>query len=410
MIEVDLELPEKLYPVFYPERGEVQYRAAHGGRGSAKSMTFDTMAAFWGYLEPMRILCVRDLQASIKESFHAELKSAIQARPWLAAHYDVGVDYLRGANGTEFLFKGLRRNIGSIQSTAKVDLTIVEEAEDVPEASWVALEPTVLRAPKSEIWVIWNPKLDGSPVDKRFRKHPPDNAVIAELNYFDNPWFPPGLDDLRRRDQERLDPATYAHIWEGAYLENSSAQILAGKVRVAEFRPGADWDGPYFGADWGFAQDPTAGVKCWVFGDTLYIEHEAGEVGLEIDKTAVFLKDRLPGVESHIMRADSARPETISYVKRHGLPNCIGVDKWSGSVEDGIAHLRSYREIVIHPRCRETIRESRLYSYKVDRLTGDVLPVLVDAYNHYIDAVRYALAPLIKTRSANSFGYQVAVL
>ena len=186
--------------------------------------------------------------------------------------------------------------------------------------------------------------------------------------------------------------------------------MLAGKVRVSDFKPSSDWDGPYFGADWGFAQDPTAGVKCWIHGDCLYIEYEAGEIGLEIDKTANFLKAGLPGVESHVLRADSARPETISYVKRHGLPNCVGVDKWSGSVEDGIAHLRSYREIVIHPRCRETIRESRLYSYKVDRLTGDVLPVLVDAYNHYIDAVRYALAPLIKTRSANSFGYQVAVL
>ena len=407
MTEETLELPEKLYPLFYPERGEVQYRSAYGGRGSGKSMNFASVAAFWGYMEPLRILCVRDLQSSIRESFHAELRMAIHARPWLAQHYDVGVDYLRGANGTEFLFRGLRRNIGSIQSLAQVDLTIVEEAEDVPESSWVALEPTVLRTPKSEIWTIWNPKLDGSPVDQRFRKNPPENAVIAEVNYFDNPWFPPGLETLRKRDQGRLDPATYAHIWEGAYLENSNAQVLAGKVRVSDFKPSSDWDGPYFGADWGFAQDPTAGVKCWIHGDCLYIEYEAGEIGLEIDKTANFLKAGLPGVESHVLRADSARPETISYVRRHGLPNCVGVDKWSGSVEDGIAHLRSYREIVIHPRCRETIRESRLYSYKVDRLSGDVLPVIVDAYNHYWDAVRYALSPLIRSRTANSVGYQV---
>lgn len=407
MSEVALEIPEKLYPVFYPERGEVQYRGAFGGRGSSKSMTLATMAALWGYMEPLRILCARELQSSIRESFHAELRAAITRIDWLVDHYDIGVDYIRGKNGTEFFFRGLRRNISSIRSTAKIDLTILEEAEDIPESSWLALEPTVLREPKSEIWLIWNPERDGSPVDMRFRKQPPRNSVIAEINYEDNPWFPPELESLRQRDLGRLDPATYAHIWEGAYLENSNSQVLAGKVRVAEFKPGQDWDGPYFGADWGFAQDPTAGVKCWIHADTLYIEHEGGKVGLDIDQTAEYLIARLPGVANHTLRADSARPETISYVKRHGLPSCTGVDKWHGSVEDGIAHLRSYREIVVHPRCKEARRESRLWSYKVDRLTGDVLPILVDAHNHYWDAVRYALAPLIKRRTADFSGYKV---
>jgi phage terminase large subunit len=97
------------------------------------------------------------------------------------------------------------------------------------------------------------------------------------------------------------------------------------------------------------------------------------------------------------VRADSARPETISYLKRHGLPRVEGVKKWPGSVEDGIAHLRSYEAIVVHPRCKETIQETRLYSYKVDKLSGDVLPEIVDASNHTIDAIRYSLAPLIKT-------------
>ena len=216
------------------------------------------------------------------------------------------------------------------------------------------------------------------------------------MNHDDNPYFPAGLETLRRREQERLDPATYAHVWEGAYLTNSDAQILAGKVQVAEFDPGADWDGPYYGIDWGFSQDPTTAVRCWVSGRRLYVEHEAGKVGLELDQTAPYLIDRVPGIDSHISRADSARPESISFVKRHGLSRCAGVEKWKGSVEDGIAHLRQYEAIVIHPRCRGTIAETRLYSYKVDRLTGDVMTDIVDANNHYIDAIRYALAPLIK--------------
>ena len=105
-------------------------------------------------------------------------------------------------------------------------------------------------------------------------------------------------------------------------------------------------------------------------------------------------------------RADSARPETISHVKSTGngtrlaLPRIVGVEKWKGSVEDGIAHLRSYKEIIIHPRCVKTLNEARTYSYKVDRLTGDVLTDIVDKNNHYLDAVRYALGPLIKRRNA----------
>lgn len=398
MTEADIVLPDKLAEMFTPERGAVQYRCAHGGRGSGKSFTFAKMAAVWGYAERLRVLCTRELQVSIKESFHAELKAAIESEPWLAAHYDVGVDYLRGRNGTEFLFRGLRNNVSSVKSTAKIDLTIVEEAEDVPEAAWLALEATVFRQLKSEMWVVWNPRLEGSPVDVRFRKSPPGNALVTELNWWDNPFFPPGLETLRKREQERLDPATYAHVWEGAYLVNSDAQILSGKVRVAEFAPEKDWHGPYYGLDYGFSQDPTAAVKCWVYAQKVWIEYEAGGIGVDIDQTPALLKAKIPGIEAHTVRADSARPESTSYLQRHGLPRVVSVDKWPGSIADGIAHLRSYAEIVVHPRCREVINETRLYSYKVDRLTGDVLPVPVDAHNNYLDAVRYALSPLIRKR------------
>jgi phage terminase large subunit len=372
-------------------------------------MGFALMALVFGYVHPLRILCTREYQASIRESFHAELREAIDLHPWMREHYDVGVDYIRGANGTDFIFRGLRRNIKSIKSLAAIDLTIVEEAEDVPEPSWLDLEATIFRKERSELWAIWNPLIDGSPVDERFRKNPPDNARIVEINHSDNPWFPENLERLRKREQERLDLGTYAHVWEGAYLENSNSQVLHGKVRVAEFEPKAGWNGPYYGADWGFAQDPTTAVKCWVSDKRLYVEYEAGQTELEIDETADFLVSIVPGIEKHVLRGDSARPELISHLKRHGLPNIQAVKKWPGSVEDGIAHLRSYLEIVVHPRCVETIRETRLYRYKVDSLTGDILPVVIDANNHYIDAIRYSLAPLIRSRVVGIVGAQVAI-
>lgn len=392
-----IRIPPKLLPVFKPARGDLRYRGAKGGRGSAKSFTFAKMAALWGACEKLRVLCARELQDSIKDSFHAELKNAIASEPWLASRYDVGVDYLRGANGTEFLFKGLRHNIGSIKSLAQIDLCIVEEAEDVPEASWLALEPTI-RAERSEIWAIWNPRTEGSPVDKRFVKESPPRSKIVELNYQDNPWFPTVLEEQRQHQLRTLDPETYAHIWDGAYLKMGAALVFKNCWRVDDFTPGADWDGPYHGLDFGFANDSLAGIKAWIHGGRLFIEYESGGIGVELDDTSSLLKKEIPGIEGYAIRADNARPESISYLKRYGLPRITACEKGKGSVEDGVAHIKSYAEVVIHPRCVKTKAEFMAYSYKVDRLTGDVLPILVDANNHWIDALRYALEPVMKKR------------
>lgn len=399
-----LELPPKLIPVF---GGQARYRGAYGGRGSGKTRTFALMTALRAYMlaeagERGVILCGREFMNSLEDSSMEEVKQAIDAVPWLAAYFDIGEKYIRTRNRrVSYTFAGLRHNLDSLKGKARVLIAWIDEAEAVSEAAWVKLGPTVREA-GSEIWATWNPEKDGSPTDERFRKKPAPGSRIVEVNYGDNPWFPATLEAERVADRERLDDATYAWVWDGAYRENSDAQILSGKYRVAEFEPGPQWHGPYFGIDWGFSQDPTAGVKLWVHDGRLYVEHEAGRVGLENDAIAAHMIARLPGIERHAVRADNARPETISHVKSNGgglrpcLPMIVGADKWPGSVEDGIAHLRSYREIVIHPRCTGFLREARMYSYKVDRLAGDVLTVIVDAHNHYIDAARYALGPLIR--------------
>lgn len=391
-------LPEKLVPVFVPERGAVQYRGARGGRGSGKSFNFAKMAAIWGYSEPLRVLATREYQGSIRESFYAELKSAIMSEPFLSNSYIIGSDFIRGRNGTEFIFMGLRRSINSVRSLAQIDLTIVEEAEDVPENSWLMLEATVFRRPKSELWAIWNPKIKGSPVDERFVKNPPENGIFVEMNYWDNPFFPPNLEKLRAREEQRLDPDTYAHVWEGQYLTNSVAQVYNGKWQVSEFTPDPElWDGPYQGGDFGFSQDPLAAVRCWIHDEVLFVEYEAGEVNLDLDDSPSFLEAHIPGWCDYVSRWDNSRPESISHFTKHGMPRAEPADKWPGSVEDGIQFIRSFKRIVIHPRCVNTRREMQLYSYKVDRFTGDILPVVVDAHNHYMDAIRYALAPIIRS-------------
>lgn len=401
-----IEMPPKLIPVLSPSLGTYRYRVMRGGRGSGKSYNAAKMAAIFGAVSKLRILCTREYQNSIKESFHAELKSAITSDEWLSSVYDVGVDYLRHKfNGTEFIFKGLRSNISSVKSMAQIDLVIVEEAETVPHASWQDLIPTI-RAPKSEFWVIYNPKRRDSWVAKQFDGDTlPPRTIVVDVNHDDNPWFSPELDEQRKHDEIVMDPALYNHVWRGAYYEQSQAQIFSGKYRVAEFDPKEDWDGPYFGLDWGFSQDPTAATKSWIHKNKLYIECEYGRVGMELDDTARELIENMPDIERHVVRADSARPESISYVKRGGssgqykIPRIEGVKKGSGSVEDGIQFMRSFDEVIIHPRCKEVQKEFSLYSYKVDRLSGDVLTDIVDANNHYIDSIRYALEPMIRSDS-----------
>jgi phage terminase large subunit len=183
----------------------------------------------------------------------------------------------------------------------------------------------------------------------------------------------------------------------GRFSRKQHAQIFAGKIHVHEFEPQQNWDGPYYGGDFGFSQDPTAAVEVWIAGDELCTYAvKRFKTGLELDDTAAFVAGKIPRFELEVSRWDNARPESISYLKRHGLPRATACDKWQGSVEDGLTYLRSFRKIVIHPECDNMQREARLYSYKVDRLTGDVTTKIVDAHNHGWDAVRYAVGPMIK--------------
>jgi phage terminase large subunit len=393
---VKLELPPKLIPVF---EKKYRYRGAYGGRGSAKTRTFAKMTAVRAMqlAEEGRsgiILCGREFMNSLEESSMSEVKAAIASEKWLADYFEVGEKFIRTKNGrVKYVFAGLRHNLDSIKSKSNILLCWVDEAEPVSQGAWNKLVPTV-REHDSEVWVTWNPESDESETHKRFREAPPKDSCIVEMNYTDNPWFPEELEKERQEDLRKR-PDTYEHVWEGGFLEISDAQVFRGKFYAEEFEEEDLESVPYHGMDFGFSQDPTTAIRCYLNENTLYISHDCGKVGLELDDTSDFICDRVPDIERYVIRADSARPESISYLKRHGLPLIEGVDKWKGSVEDGIEFIKSFDRVVIHPRCEGTLREFRKYRYKVDERSGDIQPKPVDADNHYIDALRYALVPLM---------------
>jgi phage terminase large subunit len=390
---VDERFPKKLSFLFRPAR----YKVPYGGRGSGKSWGAGRALLLQATQRPLRILCARELQLSIKDSVHKLLSDQIDSMrltPW----FEVQQQAIYGKNGSEFIFSGIRSNPTKIKSTEGVDICWVEEAEKVSDKSWEVLIPTI-RKPGSEIWVTFNPDQATDPTYQRFVVNTPPSAVVRKISWFDNPWLP---DELRLEKDylASVDPDAFAHVWGGECRSNSDAQIFRGKFRIEPFEvPPADsgvvWDGPYFGADWGFAKDPTVLVKMWIFGRTLYIEYEAYGIGVELDDIPE-LFERIPGVRDRVIRADNSRPETISHVARKGNMSVEAADKWPGSIEDGIAFLKSFEIIIVHPRCKHTADEMRLYSYKVDRLTGDILPEVVDANNHCVDGIRYGLCPMIR--------------
>lgn len=369
-----------------------RYKVAYGGRGSGKSYAFADACLVKAMEGKIRILCARQLQTSIRDSVHKLLCDRISALG-MDGYFEITRESIRGTNGSEFIFKGIQNNVMEIKSMEGIDICWVEEAQSVSDESWEILIPTI-RKEGSEIWVTFNPDREEDSTYKRFVVNPPPDCKTVLVNYNDNPFFP----DVLRREMEyckQIDYPRYEHIWLGKTIMETEAQIFKGKFEIKEFEA-EPYTRFFYGADWGFANDPTALTRCFIKDRCLYIDYEAGGVGVEMEEIPA-LFDSVPDVRKWKIRADSARPETISFVSRRGF-RCIPADKWKGSVEDGIEFLRSFEKIYIHPRCRHTYDEFKYYSYKKDRISGEVLPIVVDAWNHYIDSLRYALEPYIKNQ------------
>jgi phage terminase large subunit len=400
-----VELPPKHFALLHPSR-PARYRIARGGRGAGKSHSIADVVIVTAAVSPINVGCFREEQNSIRDSVHKLLCDKIH-KHGLSPYFDIGVQYIRSHAGAQFLFEGLHGNVNGIRSLEGLDIAWVEEAAGVSETSWEVLIPTI-RAPGSQIIANYNPINDDDPTHVRFSINTPPHTLIDHFTFADNPWFPEPLKQEMGYLQ-RVDDDAFRHVWLGETRKHSDAQILKNKYVVEEFTPQPHWNGPYLGLDFGFSQDPTAAVKCYIADRVLYVSHEVYQIGCDIDRTPALL-DSIPEARAHVMRADCSRPETISFLMQHGYPLVVGAEKWAGSVEDGVAHLRSYEKIVIHPRCGHVIEEARLYSFKVDRLSGDVLPEIVDRHNHTMDALRYALSPLIKQCGLGLLGYYQEVL
>lgn len=365
--------------------------------------------------QPLRILCTREFQVSIKDSSHKLLKDTI-VRLGFSAWFDVTDKSIRSKSGAEFFFKGLHLNDQGIRSVEGVDIVWVEEAQTVTALSWQSLTPT-MRKPGSEVWVTFNLIDENDATYRRFVESAPadasqtvcvpkrPNSIVHKVNYDRNPFFA----DTELVEEMETDRATdyelYEHIWLGMPRKRSNAIVLNGKYQVYEFDDDLykEADRLLYGADFGYSTDPSTLSRMFMLpasvrqpgekGTDLYISHEAYGHHIEFDGYEEFY-DKVPDSRAWPIKADAAAPATISAIARRGFA-ISAAEKWQGSVEDGIRYLRSFNQILIHPRCVKHAAEAFLWRWKVDPKQVDqhgqpqVLPVLVDAHNHTWDGVRY---------------------
>jgi phage terminase large subunit len=223
------QFPVKLACLFDPPKS--RYRVLYGGRGGAKSWGVARALLIKAAKEPLRILCAREFMTSMRDSVHKLLSDQIVDLN-LQSFFEITQASIRGKNGSEFSFVGLKNNVANVKSYEGVDICWCEEAQSITRLSWNVLIPTI-RKPDSEIWITFNPELETDETYQRFVVHKPDNAVVTKVNWNDNPWFPDTL-KLEMESLKARDPEAHRTVWEGFCRQTVDGAIFAKEVQLAE--------------------------------------------------------------------------------------------------------------------------------------------------------------------------------
>ena len=389
-----IRFPKKFEALFQPEK--TRYRIFYGGRGGAKSWCFARALLAKGTKSPMRILCAREFQTSIKDSVHKLLSDQIYELN-MESFYEITQTTIRGINGTEFIFAGIKNNTNNIKSIEGIDVAWVEEAQSVSANSWNVLIPTI-RKQDSEIWVSFNPELPTDDTWKRFVESPPESSVVVKVNWNDNPWFPETL-NLERLSLKSRDLSAYNNVWEGATRNTVDGAIFGKEMEQAElenritnvpYDPSKSCHAVF---DLGWA-DNTA---CWI------IQY----VGFDI-RVLRYFEDNQKTIQHYLslMQTFGYIYDTI-WLPHDGAAKSLGTGK---SIEEIVRATGLKVQILdrvpitdsinaartIFPRCyfdRKNTEEGlnclRHYRYDVDEHGTFSQKPLHDIYSHGADAWRY---------------------
>ena len=396
VLDIDIKIPEKLAPLYQPRR----YKVMRGGRGGGKSHTVAQVLLDMAARRPLRILCAREIQKSMRDSVHRLLRDYI-VKMGLTAYYDVLDTEIRGINGSLFLFSGLQAHtVDSIKSFEGIDIVWIEEGQSIAKKSLDILIPTI-RKDGSEIWITMNPDMETDEVYQRFVATPSDDTWCVEINWRDNPWFPSVLDDERKKAKRTMLPDDYAHIWEGRARRVAAGAIYRHEVEQLYLENRAR-DVPY---------DPTLPVHTvwdlgWNDAMVIYMVQRGPQDVRIID----YIEDSHRTLDWYVAQLDK-RPyrwgtdflphdgktknlqtgkSTEQLLRAMGRKSVRSQER-AGDVEEGIKAAR-----MVFPRCyfdqtkaARALECLKRYQRRIHSVTSEPMEPLHDEYSHGADGFRY---------------------
>lgn len=405
-----LQLAEKLQPLFSPRR----YKVMHGGRGGGKSWAVAAVLLAMAADRPLRVLCAREIQRSMKDSVHRLLKDTI-TRLGLDAFFEVLDSEIRGINGSLFLFSGLQSHtVDTIKSFEGVDIVWVEEAHGVSKKSWDVLIPTI-RKEGSEIWLTLNPDMETDETYQRFISMPSPDTWVGQINWRDNPWFPAVLEEERQKAKRSMLKDDYEHIWEGKARRVAAGAIYRHEIETLYLENRAR-DVPYDPLlpvhtvwDLGWNDAMTIGMVQRGPHDVRLIDYiEDSHRTLDwyvaqLDKRSYrWGTDFLP----HDGRARNFQTGQSTQEQLQAMGRKSVVVQAQTSVEEGIKAVR-----MLFPRCYfDKTKTARLleclkrYQRQINTQTNEPMGPLHDEYSHGADMFRYVgqAVPVMET----TFGHE----
>jgi phage terminase large subunit len=402
-----------------------QYKVYYGGRDSGKSTMFAKALLRLSFDEKCNILCcreqIKDIGKSIYVLFLDIINNVDEYKQFFVAKDNkmLGPHIINNLTGSLIYFEGLRDiNVDNIKSIHGIKYLWIEEGHYITQNTWITAIPSIRGASwgnntKSgcEIWVTMNPKYETDFLYNEFiikgKDKYKDNLVLKKLSWRHN------YEHLSKESYNNLlscrndDYELYMHMYEGECIRKSNIHVFSRDFFVIQEFEEPQGIFPYYGIDFGFS-DPTAGIRCYIQDENLYITHEYKKTNVTLDILGYELEKSLKDykkVGKYIATADNARPDLIDMLSKYGYPVKPAI-KGRGSIEAGIEYIKTFKKCYVHPRCQEFLKEVYNLKYKTDRHSGQIKDEIEDKNNHLVDSLRYSLEDCMKNRYNDDFKYK----
>jgi len=380
-----------------------QFKVLHGGRSSTKSTSVAKALLRLSFNTSGKIVAAREYLGDIRDSVHALFCRIIKDVKEYDYFFNITTTHITNkTNGNEILFKGIRDyKADSIKSVENIGYLWLEEGSFISKYAWDIVEPT-LREHGCELWITMNPQRETDFLYNEFivngKKNYKEDLYIQQLNWYNNKHLSERtIASIIRKRETDFD--TYMHVYGGQCLKNDNVLVFKKDFFVIQDFEEPQGIHPYYGLDFGWT-DASAGIRCYIHEDNLYVTHEFKRSHVSVDLLGEELEKTLKDYKKngkYILTADSSSPDLINLLSKYGYPAKPAI-KGRGSIEAGIAYIKTFKKCYVHPRCNEFLKEIYNLKYETDKYSGQIKDKIEDKNNHLVDSWRYSLEGCMKNR------------